>query len=250
MFILFKRKEKLPNIDSISIDVASEFTLDFSSLCNSINQVEVYNHVNAEKKKVLAQLGFKNGTDYINILRNEEMIKRNQIISIYKDCCPNSLFVDYNIFKSLIYKYKLVCGKAEKYVGEIPDKNLIEIKTAIDNINDVKPLNGSYIYPNSDIKIVTRIIYSSIIPDNSDNLLYMFPFVRESDEINIRKTKFYSIECERPSFNDIFIAATANMMKNNVEMIQIGIPSSLLRNDPIVFQILPYDVVMIHSKWV
>lgn len=94
----------------------------------------------SQKKAYLEKAGLINSQTYKNILDYEKKHAKDVYLSKCKCVFPNSMFMDLEDFKALCIKYGLVCGNINDYIGEIPDANLKEIMSAIDDINKHKDI--------------------------------------------------------------------------------------------------------------
>ena len=177
------------------------------------------------------------------------------------------MFMKLEDFKSLCRKYGLVCGCINEFSGEIPDKNLKEMEAALEIINntsdyDIQSINKEY-YTFSSIFVVddkTKYFKEKFNKLKDDIILFHFHKIIGDVFFNKTKTTYllsrpsaqpgiYADKEAIPS-NRMLIAATSNLMgRIEINYEEAPAPNPLIKDDLIVFQLLPYDIVMIHSKW-
>lgn len=205
----------------------------------------------SDKKEALEKLGFTNSRTYKDIIASEEEHEEAETLAFFKAKFPESMFMKLKDFKSLCVKYGLVCGPATEFKGEIPDKNLKEIKDALQILfskrEDMFKINNGYYsftyityhYNNETIASIRQEIKN-------------FHFFHENDySIEDHPTE-YSIYTEKKYlrwFQMLIAAPGHNMGEVHTNYKEVPQPTSRLNDDPIVFQMLPHGIVMIHSKW-
>ena len=223
-------------------------------LCNElVKKAESYQHENLSgMKDRLEKLGLTSSTNYRKILEKEDFEKKVEIINFYKENFPNSLLMKRDDFKSLINEYRLSCGAIEQYIGEVPDKNLKEIEIAIDTISRIN-IDNDY-SPNRGVRLIRKLYYTSNVEEYYE--FQSFPFlgigenkyirsIPEDDSYFFRDKEYVVSRLLRK--DSMLIAATGD--KINSIKFEKNILKPLVENDPIVFQFLPMDLVIIHSKW-
>lgn len=138
------------------------------------------------------------------------------------------------------------------YTGNIPDKNLAEIYKAYTIIqlrSEIEwTMNSGLIYV--DNVDVHNMMHHWKIDDTLKILA--FPF---DDYSGIHTYKAYrpfiDMKGNRLTPTDFLIAAPANLINHKVEINRYkpSLNKSTLDDDPIVFQILRGEIIMIHSMW-
>lgn len=225
---------------------------------------------NSEKKSALEKLGLTNSKTYKDIVDLGNMYKEVELLNYLKPIFPNSMFMKLEDFKALCRKYGLVCGTLDEFKGEIPDKNLKEIEAALEIVS-----NGEYNisqYFKSGVYTFKKIIVYEGYGTNYKNQIEMI----KDDLSHFHFRKYFKgdimilydsklIRDRAISGSDVsgiyvdhtflrpkqmLIAASPDLMsKIQVSYEEIPAPKSIIYDDPIVFQILSHDIVMIHSKW-
>lgn len=223
-------------------------------LCNElVKMAESYQHENLSgMKDRLEKLGLTGSTNYMEILEKEDFEKKVEIINFYKENFPNSLLMKRDDFKSLINEYRLSCGAIEQYIGEVPDKNLKEIEIAFDNISRI---NIDKVYsPNRDVRLIRKLYYTGNVKEYYEFQSFPFLGIGENKYLkSISEDDFYPFKNEEYAVSrllsrkSMLIAATGD--KINSIKFEKNILKPLVENDPIVFQFLPMELVIIHSKW-
>ena len=167
-------------------------------------------------------------------------------------------------------KYGLVCGTLDEFKGEVPDKNLKEIDAALEIVS-----NGEYnisqyfeheVYTFKKITVIEGkgTNYRNQIEKMKDDLSH-FHFRKCSlgdimklyGSRQIRERHLFGLDISGIYVDHTFlhpkqmlIAASPDLMsKIQISYEEIPAPKPMIDDDPIVFQILSHDIVMIHSKW-
>lgn len=221
-------------------------------------ETETFHNRDAEQGKVdmLRETGFTSTKEYRLLTGDVYKCLDKKEIIIAKQVFPKALFIKKADFMELLFKYKLVCGMVEDYTGNIPDKNLFEVQEALTIIN-----SRDDIY---DWRINRGLIYVDevIITDgfrtknrwSKDDALKTSAFPFAYDCGSVMPTTLIPNTCEygrklKPT--DFLIAAPAKFINHEVEFSRhqpTFKPKSRI-DDPIVFQILPYGIIMIHTMW-
>lgn len=221
-------------------------------LCVSLTKMaESYAYEDMQGQKArLERLGLTSSSNYKELLRREKLDKKVKVINLYKRLFPDSLLIELDDFKNLVKEYGLVCGTLDRYKGSVPYKNLIEIENAVDVLSR-NAINYDYI-PNKGI-----FFFEHIFSNNTDVSEYRYlPFGGIGNKTNVTivaEDYFNSFSDynhakgngKNLNASDLLIAATADMM-DGVRVHEI---ESLVKDDPIIFQFLPMDLVIIYSKW-
>lgn len=248
MFNLFKTRLTVQELHTAIILYNSELLAD----------IEVLRNRDAEQEKVdmLRETGFTSTKEY-RLLTGDvyECLDKEEII-IAKQVFPKALFVKKADFMELLLKYKLVCGMVADYTGNIPDKNLFEVQEALTIINSRDDIydwriNRSLIY------VDEVIIADGLITKNrwsKDDALKTSAFPFDYDCGSVMPTTLIpnTVKIGRAlKPTDFLIAAPAKFINHKVEFSRhqpTFKPKSRI-DDPIVFQILPCGIIMIHSMW-
>ena len=225
---------------------------------------------NSEKKSALEKLGLTNSKTYKDIVALDDMYKEVELLNYLKPIFPNSMFMKLEDFKALCRKYGLVCGTLDEFKGEVPDKNLKEIDAALEIVS-----NGEYnisqyfeheVYTFKKITVIEGkgTNYRNQIEKMKDDLSH-FHFRKCSlgdimklyGSRQIRDRHLFGLDISGIDVDHTFlhpkqmlIAASPDLMsKIQISYEEIPAPKPMIDDDPIVFQILSHDIVMIHSKW-
>ena len=208
------------------------------------------------KKEILEILGFTNSRTYKDIVDSDKKYKEYETLKFFKTIFPKSLFMKLDDFKSLCKNYGLVCGDTNEFKGEIPEKNLEEIEDAFwiisKNKEAVLDINKGYYS-------FSRIIFSHGFGINEVNTIDQefvnFHFLHDDDytiDTIGEGERSYGIFADKHYLkpDQFLIAANGDEMGIiKFDRIELITPDAVLKNDPIVFQMLPHKIVMIHSKW-
>ena len=247
MFNLFKTKLSAQELHTAIILYNSEILAD----------IEVFRNRDAKQEKadMLRKTGFTSTKEY-RLLTGDfyECLSKKEII-IAKQVFPKALFIKKTDFMELLLKYKLVCGIAEDYIGDIPDKNLREVQEALTIINSRDDINWRI---NQNMLYVDEVIIADgIVKKNrwsKDDALKTsaFPFAYNFGNVIPTTLIPYTIENGRAlKPTDFLIAASAKYINHKVEFSRHKptFKSKSRIDDPIVFQILPQNIIMIHTMW-
>lgn len=240
--------------DNENISV-TQFHLLIATMCAQYTERIQNMHLEdlTNKKETLERFGFTNSRTYKNIVDLDEKYKEYKTLKRFKMIFPKALFMKLDDFKSLCKNYGLVCGAVNEFKGEIPEKNLEEIEHAFlvihKNKEIVSDINNGY-YSLSRILFRTRYELNLISQE-----FVNFHFLHDDDftigEIG-KESRSFGIFADKNYLkpDQILIAANGNEMESiEFDRIELKIPDAVLKNDPIVFQMLPHKIVMIHSKW-
>lgn len=200
----------------------------------------------------LKRLGF---TSSLSLKESNEKMEgsfRIKCFEWFTENFPGCIFLPTNDFIRLLRKYNLACGPLDFYKGNIPDENLEEILHTVETLERLKENNpySNKKDENAFHRRISRIIFNSDSyffhssprvkeEEIKDNLCFPFEgFVQLKYRTNVLEN-YVEI-----SSTDLFIAAPAQDMNQIVEISYRNIRSE----DPFVFQLTPYGVV-IFSKW-
>lgn len=231
---LFKRTLQIPTIQPTAADV--HLMLMAFSMAYMDEIVQSVSPKLENKAKLLESLGFINTAEIRQKESEESRYDEYKTLCEYKEMFPDSIFLKVDDFKKVLEKYGLVAGLASQYTGTIPDDCLELIhKARIAHDNNHNIINCNY-------KIIKTINAFALTLEEKDKIIKdlmskfgQFPFVKESHS-NMTTSYINS--------NTFLIAATPDKMKDTVTVV-----TSLIKADPIVFQLLPYDIVVVHAKW-
>lgn len=216
--------------------------------------------VDSEKKKSLERLGLTNSKTYLDILSLEKQKNEIELLKFFKENFPNSIFMKLDDFKNLCIKYGLVCGDMSEFKGEIPNKNIKEI---IDALQIIEKINRSNLYINYEYYTanhfsvtINKNFPNKFILEERDKLIEYaknFHFFRSGDfqiTDGIGQTR-EGIFANKEKLGEyrMLIAAPSNLMNAAEVGLEYYEAKPVIKDDPIVFQILNHDIVMIHSKW-
>ena len=128
--------------------------------------------LNVEKGEKLKKLGFRNSkpaidADTVNFWRNEA-IEAKKWIDYYGQHYPFNKFITVFLVGQICEKYRLVCGDADIYRGDVPAKNVLEIeafklraqdthKYLIENMTRVRETNFMICAPEKDFDMTNHI---------------------------------------------------------------------------------------------
>lgn len=243
---------------------AYKFHLIIMSLCaqyaERLSSVESTDY--SKKKATLERLKLTRSKNYKEILNLERLYSEANTVNYFKSKFSNSIFMRFGDFKNLCVKYGLICGCLQEFKGDVPDKNLEEISSALETIFSIDTyadvINSGY-YKVSSISIVEgrngRKLTDEIhaLQEHLNNFHFYkagdFNIIEECDNF-YSHNGIYNTDPFMLDRDDFLIAAPAGLMEKVVYNYQtFKEPKSIFKDDPIVFQILPHDIIMIHSKW-
>lgn len=248
MFNLFKTRLTAQELHTAIMLYNSELLAD----------IEVSRNRDAEQGKVkaLQETGFTSTKEYGLLTGSYDLCITEEDIKMAKAYFPKALFIRKADFMELLLKYKLVCGMAKDYIGDIPDKNLREVQEALTIINGKDDIydwriNQNFIYV--DEVIITDGLRTENSWSKDDALkISAFPFAYDCGNAMPTSLIPYTHEHGRTlKPTDFLIAAPAKFINHKVEISRhqpIFRPKSRI-DDPIVFQILPCGIIMIHTMW-
>ncbi len=205
-----------------------------------------------KERKMLEELNFKNSRNYLELAEAKKRMVEIRRFFAFKKLFPNSMFMRLTDFSELCRKYKLVCGHVSEYTGDIPMKCLEEIYEATKVCKSDNLISWTI---NSGISVVDKITLSG----SRDNMRISelekrlkYSHIMQEDEIRsyngIRGV--IGISSRKMEYYNMLIAADGKLMKEvKFDEIPVQRPTSWVNGDPIVFQIIPGNIVMIHSKW-
>lgn len=210
-----------------------------------------------DTKNSLERIGMTNSKTYKDITDLSEKEEAANVLRLFKNTFPDSIFMGLDDFKSLCVKYGLVCGHIKEFTREIHDANIREIDKAM-NIcvkEGADVINSDYLA----IKSVRTNMDDDERVIRIKDYIKNFHFVHK-EHLRIYKPKdlvwdhrsdsHISVYSDRLRETDMLIAAPAHEMSEiRIEYQIINTPKTLVEDDPIVFQLLPHKIVMIHSKW-
>ena len=222
---LFKRTSQIPRVQPTAADVhLMLMAFSMAYMDEIVQSLDLKAQEKAERLKIL---GFENSAEVIGTALTESKYDEYKALCVYKETFPDSIFLKVDDFKKVLEKYGLVAGLVSQYTGTIPDDCLSSIEKALDAIDkncDI-PINKEYL-----------IIYS-FWPEREEykNIYKNFPFI---------KGLMFGINAVEINRDTFLIAATPDKMKNPLDVVK-----SRIKADPIVFQLLPHDIVVVHAKW-
>lgn len=241
MFDLFKTKLTAQELHKAIILYDSELLANIETFCNR--------DAEQEKVEIFEQTGFVSTQDYGLLTGKDGLCGKAEDIRLAKRVFPKALFVRKADFVGLLNKYKLVCGMAKDYTGNIPYKNLREVKETLDIIKgrtDIEwRMNQDFFYVDS--IYASKLKYTWDINDNLD--ITVFPFSSHNE--CVYKGKRVQMIGSYLLPTDFLIAAPAKFINHKIKNFRhelLGKFKSRI-SDPIVFQILPHDLIMIHTMW-
>lgn len=86
----------------------------------------------SEKASRLEKLGFKLNKEVTRVKQEVGKKKMSEshkeLVIYYKEVYPNNKFITEEQVAEICKKYGLVCGLTEKYIGFVPEKNLLEME--------------------------------------------------------------------------------------------------------------------------
>lgn len=243
MLGLFKKREKGLTVQDLRTAIM---------LCNSelLANLTKDSCPTAKKISMMKQTGFMSSTNYKELEAINEIISLKKDIEFAKTIFPKAIFIKRKDFIDLLLKYNLVCGMVKDYTGSIPDKNLAEIyeTSKIIELRGIKwSINSGLIYV-KEVDVHNMMRHWKI--DDTLKIL-AFPFDDYSGIHTYRNYKpFIDMKGKKLDPEDFLIAAPANLINHKVEINRFK--PKLMQSkmdDPIVFQILKGEIIMIHSMW-
>lgn len=144
--IFTKKKEKVITSEDIQSDMISELNLifgrDFSAAKTKINTLKNENEGVIKKASLLSKLGFGNTPTAKNVERLEKDLNKKQqeieleqkdieLTNKYRIEYPGYKFIPTKVFDDVCERYNLYTSTPERYIKEVPDKNLEEIDNFI-----------------------------------------------------------------------------------------------------------------------
>lgn len=187
-----------------------------------------------DKAKLLNQLGFTNADEIRQKESEESRYNEYKALCVYKEIFPDSIFLKVDDFKKVLEKYGLVSGLASQYTGTIPDDCLDLIHKA-----QIIASNNHDEFFSSGYKFINQIY-----PYNEECIPFCKHLISKYKNFPFIKEITYNMLVENIDNGTFLIAATPDKMKNTLTVVE-----SRINSDPIVFQLLPYDIVVIHAKW-
>ncbi len=247
-----------------------------------LKEIQIPTESSIEKKaKMLKEVGFTNEpsvkkAEQIKIrtnglLQKQTLTKTNaELLQHYKFTYPNEKFLTKQEMDRICKKYNLIYATIDRYIKEVPDKNLQDIyKTRPLLPNDVSP--SSFIinkvtfenYSDSDsVKEANRLLNQHIIGKEFDRTLLMglsinsrwiINRIAESLGTSIRADAYIKkIEYSENPKNELIIAAPkshfnlAGLTKNGFSFLQSKIFEV---KDPVVMEYCKGDFIRVITKW-
>lgn len=256
--VAYENKEDVMH-EKVELISAVKFHLMIMAICSRYMeqmqnmQFEDY----ADKKESLEELGLTNSKTYKDIIALENKREESECLNKLKKLFPGSIFMKWENFKDLCVKYGLVCGVINEYKGEIPEKNLKEIYSArqitLENLDFLSYVNKGYYS-------FTRVNASNYATERqketmSDAIKHFHIFhdsdfkVEDLNKDKVMHSIFYAVKRYLKPTEMLIAAQGSEMGDITFEHDYEPKPLPLVHDDPIVFQLLPHGVVMIHSKW-
>lgn len=212
---------------------------------------DVINEKEMKRNQMLKELGFTSSKSFQD---SEEAIApsvKRKVFNWYSERFPNCLFLKVKDFVALLQIYNLVCGELEAYKGEIPDENLEEIITVKETLEKCKNEN-TYSNKYTDENTIEIAEWWGGCRPRSCKYLYsegewgLWNRLTEDEYDNLidknGRYPFYGNDLKQFDNTELFIAAPAQDMEGRISDFHIK------SEDPFVFQLFPYGVV-IYSKW-
>lgn len=208
---------------------------------NNVKEVE-------HKRDVLVQVGLTRSQNYKDVLSQLRKLYDIECVSIFKDLFPDSMFMSYDDFTALCGKYNLICGTFDEYLGDIPEHNFKEIETVHEILLSqsskyILKINNGYM----------KILGLDYIPPSlrgyySDYIRIYNDFIQKSHVLKAdgQTIPILNLRSKDLTYMDILIAAPSDKIKPLEQAKSLPV---LLKEDPIVFQFIGNNSVMIHSKW-
>lgn len=252
---LFKRTSQIPTVQPTAADV--HLMLMAFSMAYMDEIVQSVSPKLEDKAKLLENLGFTNAAEIRQKESEESRYDEYKTLCEYKEMFPDSIFLKVDDFKKVLEKYGLVAGLASQYTGTIPDDclELIHKAQIIQQENNdtdlIRQINSKYLLVVSTSNVDLNRRHSFSLSDDeydkyikekkkdaAENALKYknFPFLRVGQPDGVQISEIMS--------KTFLIAATPDKMKNPLDVVKSDIFS-----DPIVFQLLPHDIVVVHAKW-
>lgn len=252
---LFKRTSQTLTVQPTAADV--HLMLMAFSMAYMDEIVQSVSPKLEDKAKLLENLGFTNAAEIRQKESEESRYDEYKTLCEYKEMFPDSIFLKVDDFKKVLEKYGLVAGLALQYTGTIPDDclELIHKVRTIQQGNDdtdlIRQINSKYllVVSPSNIDLNRRRSFLSPYKEYDEfiekkkkeaaknTLKYKnFPFIKLGQQDAVQVSAIMS--------ETFLIAATPDKMKNPLDVVKSSIDS-----DPIVFQLLPHDIVVVHAKW-
>jgi len=130
-----------------------------------IEAKEIINSPTDKECELKKQLGFgsakgveENDKKLDEIRKNKSLLDElNELNQKY----PQFKFISEQQVDEICQKYNLIMGQSSQYIGDIPNKNLLEIKHFLDNISIIKEEDYSYIKTDYFNPWGDRVLYRS-----------------------------------------------------------------------------------------
>lgn len=219
--------------------------------------LETKNEIFLDTKNALERIGMTSSKTYKDMIDLSEKEEAANVLRLFKNKFPDSIFMGLDDFKSLCVKYGLVCGHIKEFTGKIYDANIREIDKAM-NIcvkEGANVINSDYLAIESvrtnmdDDERVIRI-KDYIKNFHFAHKEYLRNYEPKYLVWDYRSDSHISVYSHNLRETDMLIAAPGHEMSEiRIEYQIINTPKTLVEDDPIVFQLLPHKIVMIHSKW-
>lgn len=293
---LFRRKAQEPIVTSAKVTSAKLAEVEQENNVQIVTVQEIHDEVDSleekfleqvnniinsgaleetreERKSKLAQeLGFINSS----VVREAEAIvddRKKKIISVenaellkmYKHSYPLDKIITISMFEEVCEKYGLIIAPVEKYIKDIPEKNLLELKNSKSTLVEHYPDDFVVLsrvtfmydhtkeyreYINSFIgKDITRYNISKRLGDIETNTSRLAKgFTGERGNNYFCKEAVYEICTKR----GLYVSAPPSHL-NTDGLRQLGKHHlrviGIIEEDPIVFEYLKGDLIRIRTKW-
>lgn len=129
----FLKKAITPKVNTQAIiaEIHNEFDTAGEKLLFESKRI-LSQDVDVDKGGRLKNIGFssvKAATDVERILKEKKESKElAELIEYYSQWYPHNKFITEQIVEVICKKYHLLCGEVSQYIGDVPDKNLMEIE--------------------------------------------------------------------------------------------------------------------------
>lgn len=158
--IFTKTKEKVITSEDIQNDMIFELNLifgrDFSAAKQKVNNLKSENEVVIKKASLLNKLGFGNTPTAKNVEQLEKDLNKKQqeieleqkdieLTNKYRIEYPGYKFIPTKVFDDVCERYNLYTSTPERYIKEVPDKNLQEIENFIGKYGTVWQRIGTFV---------------------------------------------------------------------------------------------------------
>jgi len=174
---MFNLKRKVKQIIQSPADLVMEIHNEFDSVTDKLLAEAkriLSTDYNTEKGERLGKLGFTNSKPVIESIKAIELKKKQKEIAewveYYQMYYPNNKFITEDALKEICNKYGLIYAAANLYLGDVPEKNILEIEKFTLRNEDKDAHRCCYFDPDHFNAMYYQMRGLSTIPANRDRV--------------------------------------------------------------------------------